>query len=78
MVSSWFTETMPTSQASVDLPTERQGDLVFDIATCPVESVVVFLDRAEVCRTIDAKVKQGDNEVVLRNVTSAADSDSIR
>ncbi|XP_065185223.1 protein F37C4.5-like [Sycon ciliatum] len=57
----------------------RGGEVqVFDIASCPVESVVVFLDRAEVCRTIDTKVKAGENEVVLRNVSSAADGDSIR
>lgn len=56
----------------------EKEELAFDIGTCPVKSVVVFLDRAEVCRTIDATVKAGENEVVLKNVTSAADGDSIR
>ena len=45
---------------------------------CPVHSVVVYTDRAEVCRTVKADLQRGENEVTVRRLPPAIDQDSIR
>ena len=42
------------------------------------EQVVVFQDRAEVKRCLKTSIKKGENEIVLTNVTSSIDKDSVR
>lgn len=49
-----------------------------DIADCPVHSVVVYPDRAEVTRVVRVELDSGDCEVVLKNLSKALDKDSIR
>ena len=45
---------------------------------CKVESVIVYLDRAEVCRSLKVKLRPGENEVIIKNISSCIDRDSIR
>lgn len=42
------------------------------------EQVVIFQDRAEVKRCLKTNIKKGENEIVLTNVTSSIDKDSVR
>ncbi|XP_014665727.1 PREDICTED: protein F37C4.5-like [Priapulus caudatus] len=51
---------------------------VFDVAKCPLNSVVVYQDRAEVCRVVKATLKTGSNEVVVKNFSAGVDKDSFR
>ncbi len=50
----------------------------FDITQCRVETVVVYLDRAEVCRVVKTKLETGENEVKLKNLSQCIDKDSVR
>lgn len=56
----------------------REDSLEFSTPTLPVRSVVVFLDRAEVARTVQATIQKGEHEIILRNLSHAIDKDSIR
>lgn len=42
------------------------------------EKVIVFQDRAEVKRSIQTKIKKGENEIIINNVSNFIDEDSIR
>lgn len=42
------------------------------------EQVVIFQDRAEVKRCLKTNIEKGENEIVLTNVTSSIDKDSVR
>ncbi len=42
------------------------------------EQVVVYQDRAEVKRSLSAKLVKGENEILLNNVSSFIDQDSVR
>ena len=57
---------------------EFQNTFEFDITKCRVETVVVYLDRAEVCRAVKTKLQSGENEVRLKNLSQCIDKDSIR
>lgn len=46
--------------------------------TCPVESVVVYQDRAEVRRSIKQTLAEGQNEVVIEGIVESVYQDSIR
>ena len=50
----------------------------FNAPDLRVETVVVYLDRAEVCRSFKAKVKVGENELLVRDLSQCIDKDSIR
>ena len=56
----------------------KMDKLEYLINECRVETVVVYLDRAEVCRAVKTNLKSGENEVRLKNLSSCIDKDSIR
>ncbi|CAH1799373.1 unnamed protein product [Owenia fusiformis] len=51
---------------------------VFLAPECQVDHVVVYLDRAEVCRSLKAKLNRGENEITIGQLSSSIDKDSIR
>ena len=51
---------------------------IFDIPDCKVETVVVYLDRAEICRSLKTTIKSGETEILLKKLSSCVDKDSIR
>lgn len=48
------------------------------VKQCPVHSVVVYRDRAEVKRTISLILPAGESNVVIKDLSVAVDGDSIR
>ncbi len=52
--------------------------LKYSIKDLPCEKVVVYQDRAEVKRLIKTKLKKGENELVINNVSYNIDQDSVR
>jgi hypothetical protein len=44
----------------------------------PCEKVVVYQDRAEIKRLIRTKLKKGENELVINNISNNIDQDSVR
>jgi hypothetical protein len=50
----------------------------FSIKDLKCEKVVVFTDRAEVKRSVKAKLNKGENEILLTNVSNMIDRDSVR
>ena len=50
----------------------------FQIKALPCEKVVVFVDKAEVKRSLKVKLESGENEIVISNVSNLIDQDSIR
>ena len=51
---------------------------IFSVADCTIQSVVVYLDRAEICRVVKVAVSAGENEVILNDLSAHIDADSIR
>lgn len=49
-----------------------------DISACPIYSVVVYPDRAEVTRDVTVHLNVGTGEVVLNNLSKSLDKDSVR
>ena len=50
----------------------------FSALECQAESVVVYLDRAEVCRSLNANLQRGEHEIIIKNMSACIDEDSIR
>jgi hypothetical protein len=50
----------------------------FVMTDMPCEQVVVFTDRAEVKRSLKAKLIKGENEIVISRVSNQIDTDSVR
>jgi hypothetical protein len=50
----------------------------FSAPKLPVETVVVYLDRAEVCRSFKTKVESGQSELLVKDLSQSIDKDSIR
>ena len=50
----------------------------FNVKDLPVETVVVYPDRAEVKRKVKCSVQPGSNEIVVSDIATKADPDSIR
>ena len=48
------------------------------VRDCPVESVVVYADRAEVKRRVSVSLEAGKNEVVVQGLSTCVDKNSIR
>ena len=61
-----------TETLSIPTKTEVVGH------SCPIEGVTVFLDRAEVKRTIEVVLGAGDNEVIVTHLPIVIDEDSVR
>lgn len=50
----------------------------FDVRQCPISSVVVYRDRAEVKRLVHAQLPAGESEVVVSGLSASVNGDSIR
>ena len=50
----------------------------FQIKNLPCEKVVVFVDKAEVKRSLKVKLETGENEIIISNVSNLIDQESIR
>ena len=48
------------------------------VKECPVKNVTVFVDGAEVNRIVEAEIKQGDVEVLVKDLPALIDKDSVR
>lgn len=57
---------------------DQEKKITFDVKDCDCEEVIVFQDSAEVCRSLKAAVKKGENEIVLGGVSDRIDQDSVR
>ncbi len=70
-----------TEDTMKEVIADKDGDRSvseFDTAQLPVEHVVVYTDRAEVCRNITVTVKKGEHEVILKKLSPCVDEESIR
>jgi hypothetical protein len=50
----------------------------FNAPDLKCETVVVYLDRAEVSRTVKVQLNEGENEVIVKELSACIDKDSIR
>ncbi|XP_064629539.1 uncharacterized protein LOC135488724 isoform X3 [Lineus longissimus] len=51
---------------------------VFDAGKCQVENVTVYLDRAEVCRSIKTRITKGENQINIKRLSPSIEKDSLR
>ena len=51
---------------------------VFDAGRCNVENVIVYQDRAEVCRAIKSRVRKGENQITIKKLSPSIDKDTLR
>ena len=58
-----------------DMPKGRRE---FCITDGQAETVIVFLDRAEVTRSFLTNVVKGENEIIMKNLSKYVDTNSIR
>ena len=58
----------------------RQNVQVVEVGvrSCAVESVVVYSDRAEVKRAVPVTLLAGDNEVIIHDLPTCINQNSIR
>ena len=72
-----------------DKTSEQQGEarapllkdkpqIRFDVRKCPIESVVVYTDRAEVKREVCAQLHAGETELVVERLSTSINGESIR
>ena len=52
--------------------------VVIPVRNCPIESVVVFLDRAEVRRVVPVGLGPGENLILITDLAECIDKNSIR
>lgn len=57
---------------------ENKAQHKFIMTDLPCEQVVVFTDRAEVKRSLKAKLRKGENEIIISKVSNQIDTDSVR
>ena len=50
----------------------------FDVRKCPIESVVVYTDRAEVKREVCAQLQAGETELIVEGLSVSINGESIR
>ncbi len=64
----------PVKTFAMAVPTQK-----FPAHSCPADNVTVFVDRAEVTRTVNATLAvSGQHRVVLQGVSKFANPDSVR
>ena len=63
---------------SLNITTTTVKNQKFSMKDLPCEKVVVYQDRAEVKRLIKTKLIKGENELVINNVSTNIDQDSVR
>lgn len=81
-----FSRTMDVQSGTVKVieaqdtvaPEPETRENATDIRTCPTNSVVVYLDRAEVSKALKTRIAKGENEVILTHLSQYIDKDSIR
>ena len=56
----------------------ENNTLSFSMKDQKCESVVVFLDRAEVSRLLKTKLNKGENELIITSISQWIDEDSVR
>ena len=56
----------------------QTSESCFEISQCKAETVTVYLDRAEVARTLKSAIKSGENEVIVTGLSPSLDKDSVR
>ena len=66
------------TEDEMDSQANEQSLQCFDLSKCKAETVMVFLDRAEVARSFKASVKAGENELEVRGLSPCLDKDSVR
>ena len=74
-------ENKPAAEGQVDKlskDVDVTAKYVFSMKECPTETVVIYLDRAEVTRSLKTEVKFGENEIVVKDLSACVDKDSIR
>ena len=49
-----------------------------NLRDCPVSNVTVFVDRAEVNRIVETRLKHGKAEMLLTDLPECADPESLR
>jgi hypothetical protein len=57
---------------------KRNENKVFQARELPLKNVTVFTDRAEIKRVFTVELQEGLTDVVVENVASTIDSDSVR
>uniref|UniRef100_A0A1I8JJK6 DUF4140 domain-containing protein n=1 Tax=Macrostomum lignano TaxID=282301 RepID=A0A1I8JJK6_9PLAT len=67
----------PTEATDPPVPALTKTDRPYG-PDCPVRSVIVYLDKAEVSRQLKLRSRAGETEVVVRDLTAAIDGDSVR
>ncbi|PAA69028.1 hypothetical protein BOX15_Mlig001997g1, partial [Macrostomum lignano] len=70
----------PTEATDPPVPALEDGPPLVELSgpDCPVRSVIVYLDKAEVSRQLKLRSRAGETEVVVRDLTAAIDGDSVR
>ena len=63
---------------SLNITTTTVKNQKFSMKDLPCDKVVVYQDRAEVKRLIKTKLVKGENELVINNVSTNIDQDSVR
>lgn len=48
------------------------------VKDCPIHSVVVYTDRAEVKKTVNVEISGGESTIVVKDLSEFVDGDSIR
>lgn len=68
----------PIAADSTEKNKNENKELVFFAPECALEKVVVYPDRAEVCRRVEAALEIGQSQIVIKKLPELVDSDSIR
>lgn len=76
-VESDFEDSIQIPEENTKLPRVASKHEV-DVKACPVRNVTVFIDRAEVNREVEISAVPGDCEVLVQDLPSVIDKDSIR
>ncbi|CAJ0936053.1 unnamed protein product, partial [Mesorhabditis belari] len=69
---------MDSSEETLICPGIPQHSFVFEAADLPTKTVVVYADRAEVKRYIQASLAKGTNEIIIQNVSAVIERQSVR
>ena len=70
--------TLASPDQTEDEMDSQTGEQRFDLSQCKTETVMVYLDRAEVARSFKASVKAGENELEVYGLSPCLDKDSVR
>ena len=57
---------------------KHKPQIRFDVQKCPIESVVVYTDRAEVKREVSLQLQAGESELIVEGLSVSINGESIR